>query len=167
MVARSTAPLTARTGADPVLVESLTTDERLLKDDDRPLLASFEALADICARSVRPVAFSLDLRNGTPMNTALATRSPDEIAQRAVESGAQTIIALDVARVGVAGGPDFDLLRRIRSAVPGADIFVGGGIRHLDDLREVSGIGCAGALVATALHEGRLTPADVETARRF
>ena len=51
--------------------------------------------------------------------------------------------------------------------MPGADIFVGGGIRHLDDLREVSGIGCAGALVATALHEGRLTPADVETARRF
>ena len=130
-------------------------------------LASFQTLADICAHSARPVAFSLDLRRGTPMNAALATQSPEAIAQRAVEAGAQTIIVLDVARVGGSGGPDVDLLRRIRSTVPEAELFAGGGVRGLDDLRLAGDVGCAGALIATALHEGRLTPADLEAARRF
>lgn len=128
-------------------------------------LTSFDALADICALSVQPVAFSLDLRSGTPMSTALAAHPPEDIARRAVEAGAHSVIVLDVARVGVAGGPDFDLLQRIRSVMPAAQLFAGGGVRGIDDLRQLAGIGCAGALVATAVHEGRLTAADVAAMR--
>ena len=130
-------------------------------------LESFDALADICAQSARPVAFSLDLRRGTPMSATLASHPPEEIARQAVAAGAHSVIVLDVARVGVAGGPDFAVLKRIRSAVPAVPLFAGGGVRGLEDLRQIVGVGCAGALVATALHEGRLTAADVETARRF
>jgi phosphoribosylformimino-5-aminoimidazole carboxamide ribotide isomerase len=129
-------------------------------------LASFEALADICAHTT-PVAFSLDLRSGTPMNTEPATQSPEALARQAVDAGAKTVIVLDVARVGVAGGPDFDLLGRIRSAVPDVELLAGGGVRGLDDLEQLVRIGCAGALVATALHEGHLTRTDVATAGGF
>ena len=129
-------------------------------------LASFDALADICAHSEQPVAFSLDLRDGVPLNRALAAH-PEDIARRAVDAGAQAVIVLDVARVGVAVGPDFDLLRRIRSVVPGAQLFAGGGVRGIDDLRQLAGIGCAGVLVATALHDGRLTADDVKAASGF
>ena len=129
-------------------------------------LASFEDLEDICAQRTQPVAFSLDLRDGTPMNRALAA-PPEDIARRAVDAGAQAVIVLDVARVGVAIGPDFDLLRRIRSVVPGAQLFAGGGVRNVEDLRQLARLGCAGALVATALHDGRLTADDVKTASGF
>jgi phosphoribosylformimino-5-aminoimidazole carboxamide ribotide isomerase len=129
--------------------------------------ASFEALADICALSSTPVAFSLDLRGGRPMTSVLATQSPEAIARLAVEAGIHSVIVLDVARVGTAGGPDFDLLGRIRSAVPDAELFAGGGVRGLDDLEQLARIGCAGALVATAIHEGRLTADDVKAASGF
>jgi phosphoribosylformimino-5-aminoimidazole carboxamide ribotide isomerase len=127
-------------------------------------LASVEDLAAICAQSTQPVAFSLDLRGGTPMNPAWAA-PPEDIARRAVDAGARAVVVLDVARVGVACGPDFDLLRRIRSVVPGAQLFAGGGVRGLDDLRQLADIGCAGALVATAIHEGRLTRVELEEVR--
>jgi phosphoribosylformimino-5-aminoimidazole carboxamide ribotide isomerase len=124
-------------------------------------LTSFDALADICARSGSPVAFSLDLRGGTPMNAAMASHSPEELARRAVAAGAHAVIVLDVARVGGAAGPDFDLLRRIHSAVPETDVFAGGGIRDIHDLRRLEPLGCAGALIATAVHEGRVLPTDI------
>lgn len=127
-------------------------------------LTSIAALAEICAQSARPVTFSLDLRAGTPMSDAMAAWPAEEIAQRAAEAGASAVIVLDVARVGTAGGPDFDLLRRIRSAVPSTPLFAGGGIRGLDDVRRLSDVGCSGALVATAIHERRLTPAAVSRA---
>lgn len=129
-------------------------------------LASFEALADICAQSARPVAFSLDLRDGAPLSRTVAAPAED-IARRAVDAGARAVIVLDVARVGIAGGPDFALLRRIRSAVPGTELFAGGGVRGLDDLEQLARIGCAGALVATAIHEGRLTADDLKAASGF
>jgi uncharacterized protein related to proFAR isomerase len=43
------------------------------------------------------------------------------------------------------------------SALPGAAIYAGGGVRDDGDLRTLESAGAAGALVATALHEGRIT----------
>jgi phosphoribosylformimino-5-aminoimidazole carboxamide ribotide isomerase len=130
-------------------------------------LMSFDALVDICAVSVRPVAFSLDLRGGTPMTAAMPAEPPEALARRAIEAGAQSVIVLDVACVGVANGPDFDLVGRIHIAVPEAKLYAGGGVRGLGDLRRLRDAGCAGALVATALHEGRLTVDDVSAASGF
>ncbi len=131
-------------------------------------LASFDVLADICARSVGPVAFSLDLRDGAPMGgLAAASYPPEQIARLAADAGASSIIVLDVFRVGTGGGPAVEMLRRIHSAVPAVQLYAGGGVRGIDDLRQVAHIGCAGALVATALHEGRLTPRDVAAAKAF
>jgi phosphoribosylformimino-5-aminoimidazole carboxamide ribotide isomerase len=131
-------------------------------------LASFDVLADICAQSDRPVAFSLDLRDGAPMGgRAAASYPPEQIARLAAAAGATSIIVLDVTRVGTGDGPDVEMLRRIHSVVPAVQLFAGGGIRGIDDLRQVAHIGCAGALVATALHEGRLTPGDVAALKTF
>lgn len=83
----------------------------------------------------------------------------------AVAAGVDAIIVLDLARVGTSSGPDFEMMRRVRAAVPDATVLPGGGIRGLDDLRRLAGVGCQGALVATALHDGRLTADDVTAAR--
>ena len=133
-------------------------------------LPSFEALEEICRNSGRrDIAFSLDLRDGIPVaaTAALANESPVEIARRAAAAGVHRVIVLDLARVGGGAGPDVDMLRRIRTAVPAASLLVGGGVRGLDDLRRLARIGCNGALVATALHDRRLTAADVAAARTF
>jgi len=44
-------------------------------------------------------------------------------------------------------------------------LLAGGGVRDPGDLRELAQLGCTGALVATALHDGRLTAEDVAAAR--
>lgn len=130
-------------------------------------LPSFDALADITLGTPGPTVFSLDLRGGVPMGKAAGTTLPEEVARRAFIFGAFEMIVLDVARVGSGSGPDLAMLRRIRAAVRMPRLIAAGGIRHLDDVRDLAAIGCDGALVATALHDGRLTPADVAAAGRL
>ena len=133
-------------------------------------LESFDVLGAICRdQARRPIAFSLDLRDGVPMTPmkTIASESPEEISRRAVAAGVRTIIVLDVARVGRQTGPDFAMLRRIRTAVPAASVLAGGGIRNVNDLRQLAALGCDGALVATALHTGDLSPDDVAVTSRL
>lgn len=136
-------------------------------------LPSIGVLADICAADERPgVAFSLDLRNGVAMtprrhSADVPPEEPEEIAARAASFGIDEMVVLDVARVGIGGGPDLALLRRIRSVTHRVPVLAGGGIRGLDDLRDLANCGCAGALVATAIHEGRLAPRDIDAAHAF
>ena len=126
-------------------------------------LPSFDVLRDICRHYA--VTFSLDLRNGIPMNAAARTgASPEEVGREDVEAGAKELIVLDVAPVGGAAGAAHELLRRIRPVVTGVALLAGGGVRGLADLKKLARIGCDGALVATALHDGRLTAADVAAA---
>jgi phosphoribosylformimino-5-aminoimidazole carboxamide ribotide isomerase len=147
-------------------------------------LSSFDALAEVCqAVGGDRVAFSLDLRHGAPIVRALptdarqriqhtkvgadvrATDRPEQIARRAAAAGAGAVIMLDLARVGAGAGVDLDMLRRVREAVPDVLLLAGGGIRGLDDLLAIAAAGCDGALVATAVYEGRLTPAQIAAAR--
>jgi phosphoribosylformimino-5-aminoimidazole carboxamide ribotide isomerase len=47
---------------------------------------------------------------------------------------------------------------QLAAALSGVAIYAGGGVRNGEDLRALESAGAAGALVATAVHEGRLTP---------
>jgi phosphoribosylformimino-5-aminoimidazole carboxamide ribotide isomerase len=129
-------------------------------------LHSFDALSSIC-RGPDPVAFSLDLRHGVPLSAggACCGESAEEMASRAEKAGVSAIIVLDVARVGSSEGPDVQMVHRVRRVVEGTPVLAGGGVRDLADLQALARTGCAGALVASALHDGRLTPADVAIAR--
>jgi phosphoribosylformimino-5-aminoimidazole carboxamide ribotide isomerase len=134
-------------------------------------LASFDALAAIVdALGEDLTTFSLDLRHGRALcpPRLLATDTPvDIIARNARRAGATTMTILDVARVGSGGGADFDAVRRVKAAVPDAHLFVGGGLRGAADVAQAATSGCDGVLVATALHDGRLTAAEVAAARRL
>ncbi len=123
-------------------------------------LSTFSDLEQICAASGGDrVAFSLDLRDGAPVTCEASTvepGSPASLAARAARAGARTIIVLDLARVGMRGGLDADLLAQVREAAPDVALFAGGGVRGHDDLERLAAAGCDGALVATALQDGRL-----------
>jgi phosphoribosylformimino-5-aminoimidazole carboxamide ribotide isomerase len=85
-----------------------------------------------------------------------AGERPERIAARAQEAGAGSLIVLDLARVGMGSGPDLGLITRVMAGAPGLAIFAGGGVRGLEDLEALARVGCDGALVATALHDGRI-----------
>ncbi|MFQ5889774.1 MAG: HisA/HisF-related TIM barrel protein [Gemmatimonadota bacterium] len=110
------------------------------------------------------LAFSLDLRAGHPVATAPAFQaaSPAAVMAAVAEAGYGAVILLDLARVGTATGPPFALIDELRGGFPDVLLLVGGGVRHADDLRRLADAGCAGALVATALHDGTISRADVE-----
>jgi phosphoribosylformimino-5-aminoimidazole carboxamide ribotide isomerase len=128
-------------------------------------LSSFDALAAVCqAIGGKKVAFSLDIRRGEPYVKATAPHAAEKaetLVARAVSAGAGTIIVLDLSRVGTRRGVDVALLERVRAAVPDVELIVGGGVRGPSDLAALEKVGCNGALVATALYDGRLQPSDL------
>jgi phosphoribosylformimino-5-aminoimidazole carboxamide ribotide isomerase len=73
----------------------------------------------------------------------------------------QTVIAMTLARVGSGAGPDLDRLHAVRGAAPGRRVYAAGGVRDAADLLALKRAGIAGALVASCLHDGRLTGKDI------
>jgi phosphoribosylformimino-5-aminoimidazole carboxamide ribotide isomerase len=128
-----------------------------------------EALGDIVASTTpERVIFSLDLRLGRPMALSEATAGldPVELAARAVAAGIGALLVLDVGRVGTGGGVDLDLLRRVRRRFPRLRLLAGGGIAGAEDLARLAAAGCDGALVATALHTGRIGQSSTSASRQ-
>ena len=89
------------------------------------------------------------------------------IPDRTKTLNALETLVIDLARVGTGTGLDLALVSRVREAVPGLTLIAGGGVRGLDDVVRIADAGCDGALVASALHDGRLSAAEVATARRW
>lgn len=109
--------------------------------------------------SAPPLVLSVDLRDGRLISPdpALAGREPAAAASLAQALNVRELLVIDLARVGSGSGPPLDAVAELARALPGVDIYAGGGVRHDDDLRALEAAGAAGALVATALHAGRLT----------
>ena len=68
---------------------------------------------------------------------------------------------MTLARVGSANGPDLDRLAAIKAAAPDKLIYAAGGVRDPADLAALRRAGIAGALVASSLHNGKLTGAQL------
>jgi phosphoribosylformimino-5-aminoimidazole carboxamide ribotide isomerase len=109
--------------------------------------------------------FSLDLRGGQPI-TRIAdwkASSADLIGRAVINQGVRRIIVLDLARVGVSGGVGTETIcRSLRDYSPNLELTAGGGIRGPDDLAALAQAGCNAALVASALHDGRLPVGPVK-----
>lgn len=71
------------------------------------------------------------------------------------------VIAMTLARVGSGEGPDLAVLSDILRRRPDVAAYAAGGVRGVEDLLALEAAGVAGALVATALHDGRLKGADI------
>jgi phosphoribosylformimino-5-aminoimidazole carboxamide ribotide isomerase len=68
-----------------------------------------------------------------------------------------TVIVMALAKVGSAAGPDVTLLGEIKARAGGRAIVAAGGIRNDGDVRQLTEMGVAAALIATSLHDGTLT----------
>jgi len=52
-------------------------------------------------------------------------------------------------------------MQQLRRKSPRSDLFAADGVRDLDDLLHLRQLGVAGALLASALHNGRIGPAQI------
>jgi phosphoribosylformimino-5-aminoimidazole carboxamide ribotide isomerase len=110
------------------------------------------------------VVFSLDQKEGRPITGVpqWLDAAPEEIAAAVFEAGVRHLIVLDLAHVGESRGPGAaDVCRRLHERFPCLELIGGGGVRSVQDARELASAGCRGILLASALHDGRLTPEDV------
>jgi phosphoribosylformimino-5-aminoimidazole carboxamide ribotide isomerase len=73
----------------------------------------------------------------------------------------QRVLAMNLHRVGSDKGPDLALIVELATRVPGCQIFAAGGVRSIEDLQKVIAAGAAGALLASALHDGRIGAAHL------
>ena len=87
--------------------------------------------------------------------------TPTGVAARVLACGVRSLILLDLAGVGEGRGvPTLDLCRTIRALAPDLEIITGGGVRNNADLEALATAGADGVLIASALHNGTLTPID-------
>ncbi len=139
-------------------------------------LESLRSFADLAAivELVGPdrVVFSLDLRLGSPIvHPTLHDASgaaPDALglAGQAVAAGVSSLLVLDLGRIGTGCGLDLGLLKALRRRFPRQRLLAGGGVLTRRDLDRMRDAGCDGALLASAIHTGRIGAADVAALAR-
>jgi phosphoribosylformimino-5-aminoimidazole carboxamide ribotide isomerase len=113
------------------------------------------------------VVLSVDLRDGRALSPhpQLAGLPALDAVARLHRAGLREAIVLDLARVGSGAGPDVGLIAEIHAAFPDLELLAGGGVRDVEDLRALGDAGAAGALVATALHDGVIGPRELAELR--
>jgi phosphoribosylformimino-5-aminoimidazole carboxamide ribotide isomerase len=122
-----------------------------------------EVLEKLAAVLGEKLVFSLDLREGAPVGST-GWRGADawSIAAEAVARGVSRLIVLDLARVGVGLGTGTETFcAQLASTYPDVEIYAGGGVRGKEDLMRLRACGLTGVLVASALHDGRITREDL------
>jgi len=104
------------------------------------------------------IAVALDIRDGLAVGHGWVPGGPAVPVRPALERlaalGVGTFIVTAIARDGLLGGPDLDLLRDTVSATAAA-IVASGGVASLEDLEAIRAIGCRGAVVGRAIYDGR------------
>ena len=119
----------------------------------RPVIGS-ESLVDAeflaIARDRDPgTVLSLDFLGG-------AFRGPPALLARPERYWPQRVLAMNLQRVGSRLGPDFALVVALARRVAGCQVYAAGGVRSMDDIEQLAQAGARGALIASALHDGRI-----------
>jgi HisA/HisF family protein len=71
------------------------------------------------------------------------------------------LIAMSLDRVGTAGGPDLERLQSVVEQSGSCAVYAAGGVRSSADLDAIAAAGAAGALAASALHQGAIGQKEI------
>jgi phosphoribosyl isomerase A len=124
--------------------------------------------ADWCAAAIAEygdrVAVGLDVRGRTLAARGWTREGGDlyEVLARLDAEGCARYVVTDVNKDGMLQGPNVQLLRDV-SAATDRPVVASGGITELADLQTLMGLvedGVEGAIIGTALYEGRFTLED-------
>ena len=143
------------------------------------IIVALETIADLATlRQVvetigrKNLVFSFDLKQGEPLcGPFWQGYSAADLVAAALECSIERFFVLDLAEVGEYRGLDaaseaLRVMTRIRRDLASAEIAYGGGLRSLEDLRMLREYHCDQAVVASALHDGRITRDDLAALAR-
>ncbi len=120
------------------------------------LVLGSESLTDAASleelRSEQRLILSLDFQGDDFLGPQALLAAPSLWPSR--------VIAMTLGRVGGHAGPDLHRLGSV-VAVTKAAVYAAGGVRGPADLEALAQAGARGVLIASALHDGRLTRADL------
>jgi len=164
-------------GAEPWVDAGISDAEaasRLLEAGAARVIVGTETLTDIdslrALREALPAAqmlVSVDVGDHGVLSrcSELAGRPPLAAIELLAQEDVTEVILLALLQVGTGAGPDLETLRAVRGAFPDLRLISGGGVRTAEDLRALAEAGADGVLLATALHRGWITAADIRAAR--
>jgi len=99
---------------------------------------------------------SLDCKDGLDLGPAELMQQP--------KLWPDTVISMDLTRVGQSAGPNLQRIRELRGRRQDLNVVAAGGVRDGNDLATLAQDGVRNALVATALHNQRVSARDLERA---
>ncbi len=88
-------------------------------------------------------------------------QGPPELLNQPERHWPPRVLAMNLHRVGSDHGPDLALIVELARRIGGCNVYAAGGVRSICDLQQIVAAGAAGALLASALHDGRLGSADL------
>jgi len=145
-------------------VNEIAKAKRLIQLGASKIVVGTETLTSIgfveeAIRTLGPqrVVVSLDMKNGQLLSklNPCELSDPIDVLLKLQRIGLTQAILLDLARVGSREGVAMAFLKKVLECVS-LQVFVGGGVRDIDDLIKLNKLGVSGALVATALHSGKI-----------
>lgn len=125
-------------------------------------LAEASALVTVLGAERALVSLDLTAHVVTWQEPSTGLKDPAEAAARLLSRGCRDAILLEMDRIGTGVGADAELLGRVATAAPGMRFIVGGGIASVAELVRLQRAGASGVLLATTLHNGTITRADLE-----
>ncbi len=70
--------------------------------------------------------------------------------------GATNIFCTDISKDGMMEGPSVELYKKIIAKYPAINLIASGGVSHIDDVKQLQEIGCAGVIIGKAIYENRI-----------
>jgi phosphoribosylformimino-5-aminoimidazole carboxamide ribotide isomerase len=148
-----------------IIADIGVTSERKLEEAvelaDYPVLAteslpSLSFLSNALKRHGDRALVSLDLKGGKVVSQAseISGKGLHEACELLKALGALRVILIDFDRIGSCSGPNMEGAKAL--VEEGFDVYVGGGVRDVNDLIRLREIGVSGVLVASALHSGKI-----------
>jgi phosphoribosylformimino-5-aminoimidazole carboxamide ribotide isomerase len=116
---------------------------QVLGTESHPVLQSFR----------EPYVLSLDERAGELLGDTKIHHAPSLWPRR--------LIAMTLAEVGADFGPNISIISYYCTEHPTHDWYASGGVRDLSDLVQLRDLGAKGVLIATALHQKKVTHSDL------
>lgn len=115
----------------------------------RPVIGSESQRDDSLVRALgNRAVLSLDSRG--------AERLGPDVLHDDASAWPEAVIVMTLARVGTGTGPDLSRVSQAVARAEGRSVYAAGGVRGPQDVARLTAAGAAGALVASAIHDGRL-----------
>jgi len=118
-----------------------------------------EWLAEVATKFPGRVALGLDARNGRVAVEGWreeTARTASDLVASVAGLPLAAIIYTDIARDGMMSGPNVEATAVLAKASP-FPVIASGGVTTVDDIRRLTKVGVAGAIIGRSLYEGKIT----------